>query len=1055
MPTITINIASPGTLLADGSTMIGGHMWFELDDGQGSATSMTSFGWIPQPDSRHGQVTNNDSNNYQRKSYSRTIRISPLQYRNMIAFARDPRSHGADSIYDLTRNNSIDYTWRTLRQGGLRPDDFGAAVWPGLNYHDVPDTDNTQSNHWRAATDFVPELLRESTALLNASWKAMLLDDLYQAHRDSWDACWPRYAQLRSTVPRNDLLLLDLDDDGLQTRGIFRGVYFDHNNDGIKTISAWARPNDGMLVLERNGNGVIDNGTELFGRHTPHAADAIATSGLRALAALDGNRDGVVNQHDRNWHLLKVWRDLNQDGISQVAELFTLTQFKIAGLHIAGTNQRKILGNGNVIAGRGQYRKTDGSSGNMAMVEFREAPFFRQFKQPLNADDANAHLPDAPGSGKVHDLRAACSQSTALRATVIRYAAATSRQAQRALLPQLLSDWAATAGLSSSLQQRAGARYRVVWNTPGEWEQTLRILDAFNGQHFFEIHNGIAVAAHGVTVIEGNDEQPGTISISLSRHQQHALQQDYQHLQESLYGILLLQTRFKSLFDRVQGSVRHGVMQMNFNSLQDYFNRRIVADRNAGLAELMEFFRYASTSSATPQWRADLVLARQLHQLHQLRDSNDALKILQRQLPPMQSDQYQSNRILLGTDGADQTFGHQYNDLLCGGPGDDGLFGDDGNDLLDGGSGDDTLSGDDGDDIYLLRRHSGHDVIDNRAAWRYADSRRVPRQRGSDIVVFDDVASGDRLTINNRGGDMQLEYGARDSVTIKQGLVHRHHEVSAFHFSDGAVMSTARLIKARGIEPVQLGAAHDVMRLSRHNDILYAGAGDDSINGGHGNDTLYGEHGDDLLFGGHGADVLSGGAGADVLIGGHGNDLIIAASGADVIAFNRGDGADSVRVSSNASGSVVSLGGGIRYSDLLFRKSGNELIFNLGASDSLTFRNWYAAREHQGIGTLQVVLHGDYNPAALSALNTKQIAHFDFSALVARFDTDRSTNPRLQGWALSSALPHYYLDDHDSAIGGERVYRYGRNRDFLLPSIATTEIPGSSTSSVNSAGLMA
>ncbi|MDD2829543.1 MAG: hypothetical protein PHW18_08225 [Sulfuricurvum sp.] len=70
--------------------------------------------------------------------------------------------------------------------------------------------------------------------------------------------------------PRADPLVLDLDGDGIETIGVSdaRNVLFDHDGDGIKTATGWVSADDGMLVLDRNGNGTIDNGGELFGDRT-------------------------------------------------------------------------------------------------------------------------------------------------------------------------------------------------------------------------------------------------------------------------------------------------------------------------------------------------------------------------------------------------------------------------------------------------------------------------------------------------------------------------------------------------------------------------------------------------------------------------------------------------------------------------------------------------------------------------------------------------------------------------------------------------------------------
>ena len=1056
MPTITINTAAPGTSLADGSIAAGGHMWFELDDGQGQVASMESFGWVPQGRHQRGHVTGNDSDNYQDKSYSKSIMISARQYQSMLAFARDPLSYGFASHYNVIGNSGIDFTWRALQEGGLRSTHAGTAMWPASGPQRATATHAPQTPPWRDADNIIDELFRASKNLLNASCKATLLDNLYKDASDGWDACWSRYEQQRSATPRNDPLVLDLDDDGVETRGIFRGVYFDHDNDGINTITGWVAPDDGLLVMDQNGDGKIDSGAELFGDHTPLAAGGKARDGFQALAGQDDNGDGVVDQRDSNWHRLRVWRDLNQDGVSQEHELYALAQLDIASLTVTATSHRQTLRNGNLIADLGQYARTDGSLGSMADIHLREAPFFRQFRQPLNHDENTRHLPEIPGSGKVRDLRAACTQSPALRAAVIRCSAAASGPAQRALLPQLLAAWAATAGMNSSLQQRAGTRYQVQWQKLGihslgndaasnvlltEWEQSMQVLDAFNGQHFFEIRDGIAVVSDGVTISEGSAGQPGIISIALSTRQHHALQRAYDSLQESVYAILLLQTRFKPLFDLTQAAFRQGVMQIDFGALQHHFEQLIAANRLAGLAELMEFFRYATTASGEPQWRADLMLARQLHQLDGSTEGEQLLAA-QRHSSLFSNDEY--NTIVLGTDGNDMKFGYARNDLLRGGAGDDQLFGDDGNDLLDGGSGDDQMNGGDGNDIYLLRRHAGHDLIDNRAAWHHSDPLYTPGQRGHDIVMFDDVSSGAGITLRNLGGDLLLEYGAEDSVTIRRGLTHRHHEVGAFHFSDDVVMTTAELVAAYGIEPVRLDDNHDFLQLSRYNDTLFAGAGNDTVDGAHGNDALYGEHGDDLLAGGGGNDILDGGSGNNILIGGSGDDLIFADQGADVIAFNRGDGNDRVHLASTGGSATLSLGGGIRYTDLLFRKAGNDLVFSLGAFESLTLNDWYADSEPRQAGILQMILHGDYNPESRSALNTSHTAYFDFSALVAQFDAVRAAHPRLRSWSLSSALPQHHLGGaDDTAIGGERAYLYGRNRDFLLPALSATESPAS------------
>ena len=140
-------------------------------------------------------------------------------------------------------------------------------------------------------------------------------------------------------TPRRDPLTLDLDGDGLETvaPSSTNPIYFDHDGDGVKNGTGWVKPDDGFLVLDRDGNGTIDSGRELFGDSTPLAAGGNAANGFAALAQEDTNFDGEVDTNDANFSRLRVWRDLNQDGLSQSDELSTLDSLNIAALNVTST----------------------------------------------------------------------------------------------------------------------------------------------------------------------------------------------------------------------------------------------------------------------------------------------------------------------------------------------------------------------------------------------------------------------------------------------------------------------------------------------------------------------------------------------------------------------------------------------------------------------------------------------------------------------------------------------------------------------------------------------
>ena len=185
--------------------------------------------------------------------------------------------------------------------------------------------------------------------------------------------------------------------------------------------------------------------------------------------------------------------------------------------------------------------------------------------------------------------------------------------------------------------------------------------------------------------------------------------------------------------------------------------------------------------------------------------------------------------------------------------------------------------------------------------------------------------------------------------------------------------------------------------------------------------------GNTLLNGGAGTDTLTGGTGNDLLIGGIGNDAITTGTGADTIAFNKGDGQDTVAASTTKD-NTLSIGGGTNYADLLFTKSGNDLILKVGSTDQITLTGYYTSTANHSINTLQVILQGstDYNAGSSNAIFNKKIEDFNFDGLVAAFDAARAANPSLTTWALTNALTAQYLNGSDTAaLGGDLAYQYG------------------------------
>lgn len=124
-------------------------------------------------------------------------------------------------------------------------------------------------------------------------------------------------------------ILISFSDNQLWLSSAGEGVRFDVDGDGALEQVAWTRAegtDDGFLVLDRNGNGIVDDGTEMFGGCTPQS-ESEEPNGFLALAEFDrpengGNSDGVITPADSVWGSLRIWLDANHNAYSESGELY-------------------------------------------------------------------------------------------------------------------------------------------------------------------------------------------------------------------------------------------------------------------------------------------------------------------------------------------------------------------------------------------------------------------------------------------------------------------------------------------------------------------------------------------------------------------------------------------------------------------------------------------------------------------------------------------------------------------------------------------------------------
>jgi hypothetical protein len=257
-----------------------------------------------------------------------------------------------------------------------------------------------------------------------------------------------RFAKALSWYVGGDPLILDLTGQGLETTSLQGSpVHFDLNNDFFAERTGWLGADDGFLVYDKNGNGVIDDASEMFGTFTG--------SGFADLAQYDDNHDGVIDASDAIWSQLLVWQDLNQDGVSQADELFTLDDEGIASISLESTATDGQTVEGATLRAFSSFTRTDGSVSTVYEAVFAtdQTDTVYRGESGLASWQQNITL-DMKGFGRVTNLSAAIANDQGLAALATSTAVAMTTPDLATLVQQigpLLSAWGETQNLTREL----------------------------------------------------------------------------------------------------------------------------------------------------------------------------------------------------------------------------------------------------------------------------------------------------------------------------------------------------------------------------------------------------------------------------------------------------------------------------------------------------------------------------------------------------------------------------------------------------------------------------
>ena len=628
-----------------------------------------------------------------------------------------------------------------------------------------------------------------------------------------------------------DPLVLDLDGDGIETiaHNKTNGAFFDNDADGLKVATGWVKSDDGLLVFDRNGDGIINDGTEVFGDNTQLENGEKALHGFEALADLDSNKDAKVDANDELFNQLKIWRDLNHDGISQENELFNLKDLGIKSLNLEYQDTNKTLNGNNLLTQIGSYEKEDGSIHKMGDVNFSFDSLYRDFSSKISVSEAVKLLPNIKGSGRLRDLHEAMEQSEVLKNLVKTFVELNTIQDQKELLPQLLKAWAKTDPNYKEYEDEA-LMSSVNYNKQG-----VGIAGSGTSTVSFymvdeKVRNDFNYAKTKVGVI---DSFLGTKTEKLFYVREadiiqmtNVINKMYDDISSSIFNILY---EFSDAYNQVMDHLEltfdidandNLVVGLDFNKVNEYLIQRI---KDSPLDAFIEITKVKNVVEEKYSNLVKVNFGKTLSLYYETMENLSNSDLVE--VKSFIGNGFDLNQFYRGTQGDDELIGKNTSDTLLGGTGNDKLYGKEGTDTLIGGTGNDYLEGGYHGDTYIFAKGHGHDVIYDYSAGT----------GGADSIQFTDVKL-EEAKFRKEGNNFIIYSGEEgDSVTIKDFFSSSYYEIENFVFVDKTFKST------------ELNSL----------DLQYSGTvNNDSLNGNSSSNIFYGSAGNDIYTSGKGADTI-------------------------------------------------------------------------------------------------------------------------------------------------------------------------------------------------------
>ena len=835
---------------------------------------------------------------------------------------------GGDSILDSDGKGSVSFNGSVL-SGGKKEEGESFYEGGGFKYQLLGSTlfvtgnggSLTISNYSKEEEDLGIKLDED--------------DEESESNDDFWNAL--------NWVPSFDPLVLDLDGDGIETLPADGSVLFDHNSDGIKTATGWVAPDDGIVVLDRNGNGTIDTGLELFGDNTIKSDGEVAGNGFDALSDLDSNNDGVFNSQDAEFSNVQVWRDLNSDGESTGDELFSLSDLNITSIDTSGTPASVDVGGGNVATEFATFTRSNGVTsqvGSAADLDLAANTSITEFSEDIVVPVELRDIPNIKGFGAVRDLQEAATLSPELAILLQQFASESNRDSQKALLDQIIQAWADTSeytklyervnatdlgnGLTLELRINDGDGGYIdgedlkvgqhSGSSQAEFLARTQVLEVFNNQNFFELGpsatdsdtDGV-VDDLSIRVLMGrrsshyqrSGAQINQVGSDVYIEEnafiapnQRFIQSSYESLKESVFDDLIREVRLRPYLDSItlnDSTSRKG--DIDFTQLNTLIDAALNSGEQDQYLDVVDIIRFYGEDFALSGWSPDTEKLNGI--LITLGTEDDHISQASTVLSNIPNG---GDKTITGPTSNDRVviFGGDGNDDLEGSSETGIVFGGDGNDTLRGGWGVYTLSGGGGDDqIYgsgdksTLIGGTGSDLLDGRSRTGVfiggQGDDEILGTQGSDNYFY---YAGD-------GKDRILErshFDSTDTLTFGTSISPSDINISA----DGSDLILSHSNGTDEIRVIDWFALHASSGARQLENIVFTDGSNtvwdsdyvsnsaQNLNGTDGDDVLKGiesQYYTDTINGADGDDTIDSGYGADTLIGGEGDDTLGGAYG--------------------------------------------------------------------------------------------------------------------------------------------------------------------------------